>query len=132
MKGDDAYKDIVWLLGLAGAAFGLYWAYQNGMLGYFAQCPAGFTASGGTCVNSTGLQTAPSGSPPSTPLEPGMEWDGLDSGSGCRAGMESNNYVMRLFLYVLRSVAGLRARVAILLARRRHSPLVLGFIGGNA
>lgn len=62
----------------------------------------------------------------------GLEWDGLDSGSGCRAGMESNNYVMRLFLYVLRSVAGLRARVAILLARRRHSPLVLGFIGGNA
>jgi len=71
---NDPYKDIVWLLGLAAAGFGVYWAYQNGMLGYFGQCPAGFTASGGTCVNSTGLQTAPAGSPPSTALEPGMQW----------------------------------------------------------
>lgn len=73
MRGDP-YKDIVWSLGLAAAGFGIYWLYQNGMLGYFGQCPAGFTASGGTCINSMSLVSAPGGPPPTTPLEPGMAW----------------------------------------------------------
>lgn len=73
MRG-DAYKDIVWLIGLAVAGFGVLWLYQNGQLGYFGQCPAGWTASGGVCVNSQSLAEPAGGSAPTTPLEPGMEW----------------------------------------------------------
>jgi len=71
---NDPYKTIVWLIGLAVGGFGLYWAYQNGMLGYFGQCPVGWTASSGSCVNAESLQTAPAGSAPTTPLAPGMTW----------------------------------------------------------
>lgn len=67
-------ENILWMLGLVAAGFGVTWLYQNGQLGAFGQCPNGFTASGGTCVNSTGLVVAPGGPPPTTPLAAGTEW----------------------------------------------------------
>lgn len=72
---EDPYKTIVWVLGLVAGGFALYWAYQNGMLGYFGACPTGWTAESGSCVNTTSLQLPPSGgSPPTTPLAAGMSW----------------------------------------------------------
>lgn len=71
---EDAYRDIVWLAIFAAAGFAAYWAYQNGMFGFAGQCPSGFTASGGMCVNSESLESPAAGSPPTTPLAAGMEW----------------------------------------------------------
>jgi hypothetical protein len=71
---NDPYKDIVWLALLGAVGFGIYWAFQNGIGGTFGMCPAGFTASGGTCVDSESLATPAGGSPPTTPLAAGMQW----------------------------------------------------------